>query len=226
MGSAGTSSTKCWKFVIIIFFGLLLTGLGFGGLGIVGLCILNSEYSIALNLSFLTNQSFIEATVYCYLSFLILYLILVPLLTYSHQSRNRTNLADNSGKNTCCDTLCCAFYYFFQFIFFLSILFVLFLKLIGPVILIYDLVEVGRAHIANSSSQTAFYALSVISIFGPITVFTIIYIITCCFCSNSIEEMDSNQTEMTETQRNEVFLTNKEGKNFEDREYVLGNKQL
>ena len=41
LGSAGTSSTKCWKFFIVFFFGLLLCGLGFGGLGFVYLCILN-----------------------------------------------------------------------------------------------------------------------------------------------------------------------------------------
>ena len=117
VGSAGTSSTKCWKFFIILLFGLLLTGLGFGGLGIVGLCILNSEYEIALNIPFVTNQTFIQVTVYCYLGFLLLYLILIPMMTFSYQSRSQNNVGDTTGTSTCCDTLCCVFYYFFQFIF-------------------------------------------------------------------------------------------------------------
>ena len=87
VGSAGASSTKCWKFVIIIFFGLLVSGLGFGGLGIIYICILNNDYTLSLNLSFATNETFIQIIVYTYLSFIILYLIMVPLLTLAYNSR-------------------------------------------------------------------------------------------------------------------------------------------
>ena len=54
----------------------------------------------------------------------------------------------------------------------------------GPVILIYDLIEVGRAHLANSSTQTAYYALSIIAIFGSFIIFIVIYIVSHFCCKN------------------------------------------
>ena len=135
---------------------------------------------MSLNLSFATNQSFIITVVYLYLSFIVLYLILVPLLTCTYDRQNQ----QYNNRTSCCDTCCCIFYYFLQFIFFLSILVVFFLKLMGPVILIYDLIEVGRAHLANSSTQTAYYALSIIAIFGSFIIFIVIYIVSHFCCKN------------------------------------------
>ena len=100
------------------------------------------------------------------------------------------------------------------------------LKIVGPVLLVYDLVEVGRAHLASASTQTAFYALTIIGIFGPLTVFIILYIVTCCCCKGEVEEVQTDQTEYSETTKNETFLTNQQGKEFGDDRYEIGNNKL
>ena len=150
-----------------------------------------------MNLGFLTNETFIEIVVYCYMSFIILYLIMMPILSYSYNQRNASNNINAEGTSTCCDTLCCFVYYFFQFLFFISILFMVLLKIIGPVLLVYDLIEVGRAHLASVSTQTPFYALTIIGIFGPMTLFIIVYILSCCCCRGEVEEVQTDQTEQS-----------------------------
>lgn len=151
IGSAGTSTTKCWKFLIAFFIGLGTCGLGFGGMGIVFICVLDVEddYDLYLSGTFLSNPTFVEVIVYLYLGFIVLYVIMMPILTYAYNSRNNK---DAVTEATCMDTCCCFTYYFFEFIFFFTVLFMVCLKVVGPVVLVYDLVEVGRAHFSNGTN--------------------------------------------------------------------------
>lgn len=112
IGSAGTSTTKCWKFMIVFFIGLGTCGLGFGGLGIVFMCVLDVEggYDLYLSGTILTNPTFVEVIVYLYLGFILLYLIMMPILTHAYNSRNDK---DAVVVATCMDTCCCFVYYLF-----------------------------------------------------------------------------------------------------------------
>ena len=53
-------------------------------------------------------------------------------LSYSYNQRNASNTVNAEGISTCCDALCCFVYYFFQFLFFISILFMSCSKLLAP----------------------------------------------------------------------------------------------
>ena len=115
------------------------------------ICVLDVEddYDLYLSGTFLSNPTFVEVIVYLYLGFIVLYVIMMPILTYAYNSRNNK---DAVTEATCMDTCCCFTYYFFEFIFFFTVLFMICLKVVGPAVLIYDLIEVGRAHFSNGTN--------------------------------------------------------------------------
>lgn len=98
--------------MIVFFIGLGTCGLGFGGLGIVFMCVLDVEggYDLYLSGTILTNPTFVEVIVYLYLGFILLYLIMMPILTHAYNSRNDK---DAVVVATCMDTCCCFVYYLF-----------------------------------------------------------------------------------------------------------------
>ena len=62
-------------------------------------------------------------------------------------------------------------------------LFMICIKLLGPPLLIYVLIEVARAGFQNSVTDlSAFFALSILSIFLPLFVFGFVYIIANFAC--------------------------------------------
>jgi hypothetical protein len=78
-GSIALSKNNCWKVFWMLVFGPVLCGFGFGELGFIEMCLLGTENERTFNaISFMKNPSFIEAMVYLYICFLILYFILVP----------------------------------------------------------------------------------------------------------------------------------------------------
>lgn len=86
-GSVSLSKTHCWKVFSIIFFGLIVTGFSFGGLGFAYLCTISKVHPLLIPGSFFSSNTFIQIIVYVYLSFVLLYIILVPLLTVSYNRR-------------------------------------------------------------------------------------------------------------------------------------------
>lgn len=88
-GSVALSQTHCWKVFSIVFFGLIVTGFSFGGLGFAFLCTISKQHQLLIPSSFLSSNTFIQVIVYGYLSFFALYLILVPMLTLSYNQRNK-----------------------------------------------------------------------------------------------------------------------------------------
>lgn len=88
-GSVVLSTTKCWKVFTMIFFGLLATGFSFGGLGFAFLCTLDAVNPILIPAKFISSNTFIQIIVYCYISFFIMYIVLLPLLTISHNNRSK-----------------------------------------------------------------------------------------------------------------------------------------
>lgn len=88
-GSVALAETHCWKIFSIIFFGLIVTGFSFGGLGFAFLCTISQVHPLLIPSNFLSSNTFIQIIVYVYLSFVVLYLLLVPLLTISYNQRNK-----------------------------------------------------------------------------------------------------------------------------------------
>ena len=88
-GSVALAKSNCWKVFTIIFFGLIVTGFSFGGLGFAFLCTISKVHPLLIPSTFLSSNTFIQIIVYSYLSFFGLYLILVPLLTVSYNQRNK-----------------------------------------------------------------------------------------------------------------------------------------
>lgn len=84
LGSVSLTQSHCWKVFTMSFFGLLVTGFSFGGLGFAFLCTINDINPLLIPATFLSSNAFIQAIVYSYISFVVLYLILVPLLTISY----------------------------------------------------------------------------------------------------------------------------------------------
>lgn len=87
MGSAAISESKAWKLIVIAFFGIMVTGFPFGGLGFAFLCTISEVHPLLIKASFLSSNTFIQIVVYFYISFAVLYLIMVPLLTYLFNQR-------------------------------------------------------------------------------------------------------------------------------------------
>ncbi len=178
-GSVVLAQTKCWKVFTMIFFGLLATGFSFGGLGFVFLCTISVVHPILIPATFLSSNTFIQAIVYSYLSFFFLYIVLLPILTISYNKRSK----DPKPESSCMDSFCCVMYYFTQFLFMLTALFMIFIKIVGPPLLVYVLVEVARAGMASSiGNLTVFFTLCILSLFLPMFTFIIAYIIANVAC--------------------------------------------
>ena len=126
---------QLWKYFISFFLGILASGFSFGGLGFVYLCTIDEVSPILLPATFLSSNGFIQAIVYIYISFFGLYVILIPLLTCSYANRNE------EGSGGCTDTLCCIFFYIFNVLFILAAVFMICIKLLGPPLMIYVLIE-------------------------------------------------------------------------------------
>lgn len=153
-----------------------MPGLGFGGLGIIYLCILQKQYPLDLPLTFFLNQTFITVMVYFYITFFLLYLILIPILTYLYNRQKEQLKNDPASSN--CATFCCILYVFFQLILLVTALFILVLLIAGPIILTYIWVELIKAKLNNNNSpQDIFFGLCLASVFAPIGVFLILFFI-------------------------------------------------
>lgn len=53
VGSAALSYTDCWKVTVVTLLGLTIGGFSFGGLGFIYICILGSEHTLLIHVSFL-----------------------------------------------------------------------------------------------------------------------------------------------------------------------------
>lgn len=180
-GSVALATTHCWKVFSMIFFGLIVTGFSFGGLGFAFLCTISQVHPLLIPSTFLSSNTFIQIIVYGYLSFFALYILLVPILTISYNQRAK----DPNPESSCCDTFCCVVYYICQFLFMLTALFMICIKVLGPALLLYVLVEVVRAGFRSYvSNLTPFFALSVLSIFLPFVVFIVVYLIANYACKS------------------------------------------
>lgn len=135
-GSVALSTTNCWKVFSMIFFGLIVTGFSFGGLGFAFLCTLSMVHPLLIPSTFLSSNTFIQVIVYGYLSFFALYIILVPILTISYNERAK----DPNPEGSCFDTFCCVIYYICQFLFMVTALFMICIKILGPPLLVYVLI--------------------------------------------------------------------------------------
>jgi hypothetical protein len=58
-GGIAKSSSDCWKIINILFFGIFITGFGFGGIGIIYLCFIQKKFSLLLPTVFLLEPAFI-----------------------------------------------------------------------------------------------------------------------------------------------------------------------
>lgn len=135
-GTVALSQSNCWKVFLIVFFGLLVTGFSFGGLGFAFLCTISKDHPLLIPSSFLSSNTFIQIIVYGYLSFFGLYLILVPLFTFSYNQRSK----DSNPEGSCYDTFCCVIFYICQFLFVVTAIFMVCIKIMGPALLVYVLI--------------------------------------------------------------------------------------
>lgn len=67
---------------MIMLFGPIMSGFGFGEVGFVQLCILAGENENIDIPAFLLSPTFVSTMVYTYITFLALYFILVPCISY------------------------------------------------------------------------------------------------------------------------------------------------
>jgi hypothetical protein len=58
-GGIAKTTSDCWKIINIIFFGMFMTGFGFGGLGIIYLCFIQKRFTLLLPTVFLLDPVFI-----------------------------------------------------------------------------------------------------------------------------------------------------------------------
>ena len=187
MGSAALATTQCWKIMIAIFMGLLVTGFSFGGLGFVYLCTINEVNPILIHSSFLSSNTWIQVIVYTYLSFFGLYVILVPLITCSYAKRTE------EAKGGCGDTCCCILFYICNILFIITGIFMIAIKLLGPPLLIYVLIEEGRSGLYSSSgSHAAFFSLTILSICLPVAGFLVCKVLGCIFSGRSADEEEGD----------------------------------
>ena len=193
VGSVALGAGTCWKYFISMFLGTLVAGFSFGGLGFVYLCTINEVSPIIIPATFLSSNTFIQVICYTYLSFFGLYLILIPLLTCSYSNRN------SEGEGGCSDNCCCVFFYFFNILSILTAIFMIAIKLIGPPLLIYVLIEEVRSGLYTSSPiHRPFFALALLAICLPPATFLFIKIVKMIGCSfsGSEEQEETNEVEM------------------------------
>jgi hypothetical protein len=76
------SKSNYWKVILMLLFGPLLCGFGFGEVGIIQLCLLSGKSNVFPVPSMIKQPGFVDAMVYLYISFLALYLVLIPSINY------------------------------------------------------------------------------------------------------------------------------------------------
>ena len=163
----------------MIFFGLLATGFSFGGLGFVFLCTISVQHPLLIPATFLSSNVFIQTIVYSYLSFFFLYIVILPLLTLSYNNRAK----NTSPETTFMDSFCCVVFYSTQLLFIFTAIFMICIKIIGPLLLLYVLVEVARSDMASSiGNLTVFFTFCILSLFLPMITFIITYLISSVLC--------------------------------------------
>lgn len=87
-GSIALSKSNCWKVILMLLFGPILCGFGFGEVGIIQLCLLSGVSDIFPVPEVMKEPGFVDAMVYLYLSFIILYFVLVPSINYLYGRQN------------------------------------------------------------------------------------------------------------------------------------------
>lgn len=167
LGIVGNSKYEFWKIFIITFFGIFTTAFGFGGLGVVYICMEHTLEPNVIPSSFLTQNYFIQIVVYAMLSFIALYALFVPPIAYCHNKR------DPQKDPTACDNIICFFHYFFQILLFIATIFLFVLLLAGIPILFYLLYGIGKM---TKTDQNIFFGLAVTCLVAPIGVFLSVYI--------------------------------------------------
>ena len=84
-GSIALSKSNCWKVIMMLLFGPLLSGFGFGEVGFIQLCLLSGNHQ-GFSVPFIFSQpGFVDLMVYLYISFLALYFVLVPSISYLYK---------------------------------------------------------------------------------------------------------------------------------------------
>lgn len=84
---------------MMLVFGPLLCGFGYGEVGIIQLCLLSGNHSVFPMPSVINHPGFVDAMVYLYISFLALYFILVPSINYLYERQNAAALEVNKIAN-------------------------------------------------------------------------------------------------------------------------------
>lgn len=78
-GSIALSKTNCWKVCWILIFGPMLCGIGYGEVAFIEMCLLETYNPNTFDIaSIFTQEAFIDSMVYLYISFVVLYFMLVP----------------------------------------------------------------------------------------------------------------------------------------------------
>lgn len=92
-GSIALSKNNCWKVVMMLVFGPILCGFGFGEVGIIQICLLSANHQVFPTPSVMSQPGFVNAMVYLYISFLALYFVLVPSINYLYDRQNAEKMA-------------------------------------------------------------------------------------------------------------------------------------
>jgi hypothetical protein len=87
-GSIALSKTRCWKVIMMLLFGPILSGFGFGEVGFIQLCLLSGNHNGFSVPSIFSQPGFVDLMVYLYISFLASYFILVPSINYLYKRQN------------------------------------------------------------------------------------------------------------------------------------------
>lgn len=72
----------------MLLFGPILCGFGFGEVGIIQLCLLSGVSDIFPVPEVMKQPGFVDSMVYLYLSFIVLYFVLVPSINYLYDRQN------------------------------------------------------------------------------------------------------------------------------------------
>jgi hypothetical protein len=97
-GSIALSKSSCWRVVLMLLFGPILCGFGFGEVGIIQLCLLSGNHHVFPMPSVISKPGFVDTMVYLYLSFIVLYFILVPSINYLYRRQNEAKIVAQASK--------------------------------------------------------------------------------------------------------------------------------
>lgn len=82
IASIASTEYNWWKGAVIIFFTIITTSFGFGGLGIVYCCMVHQYDPLAIPSTFLIQNYFIQMVIYAMIVFIAMYCLLAPLTTW------------------------------------------------------------------------------------------------------------------------------------------------